>query len=131
MKDKKAVNKVTTPEDLNKSLKSTHPITWVVLTSVLLCLVAFFVWSILAEIEYIIKGTATLVGGEATLNIEEKNLSKLKVGQKVVISSKEGKIEEINEDGYPIISNFELNDGDYEYYIVIKTIKPIDYFKQS
>ena len=131
MKDKKVVNKVTTPEDLNKSLKSTHPITWVVLTSVLLCLVAFFVWSILAEIEYKIKGTATLVGGEATLNIEEKNLSKLKVGQKVVISSKEGKIEEIKEDGYPIVSNFELNDGDYEYYIVIKTIKPIDYFKQS
>ena len=131
MKDKKALTKVNSPEDLNKTLKSTHPITWVVLTSVLLSLVAFFVWSMMAEIEYKIKGTATLVAGEATLNIKEKDLSKLKVGQKVVISSKEGTIKEIKDDGYPVISNFELNDGNYEYYIVIKTIKPIEYFIQS
>ena len=131
MKDKKALTIVNSPEDLNKTLKSTHPITWVVLTSVLLSLVAFFVWSMMAEIEYKIKGTATLVAGEATLNIKEKDLSKLKVGQKVVISSKEGTIKEIKDDGYPVISNFELNDGNYEYYIVIKTIKPIEYFIQS
>ncbi len=128
MKKDNLSQKITNPEDLNSYLESTKPITWIILISVLLCLAGLFVWSFLAKITYKISGTALIESGEVTLNIEQSKLSELKVGQKVYISSQEGEILNIQEDGYPIISTFTLDDGQYDYYIVTKEMRPVDYF---
>ena len=53
---------------------------------------------------------------------------KFKVGQKVYISSLEGEILEIKDAGNPIVSAFTLADGDYDYLIILKEMRPIDYF---
>ena len=128
MKHKTTIDKLTSPEDLNNSIKSTHPMTWIALISVITVLFGFFVWAIVAKIPFKIMGKAQITSGEVTLTLEEKDLSLLQVGQKVVISHVEGKILSIKEDGYPEVSNFELEDGNYDYFIVYKEVRPINYF---
>ena len=69
---------------------------------------------------------ANIAKGQVTLVVEEKSLSKLQVGQKVYIAGQEGEILSFK-DELPVVSSFSLNDGDYEYYIVIGEKKPVDF----
>ena len=117
---------ITSPEELNKNLQYSSPLTWIILTSVVLLLLGFFAWSFLFKIKEKVSGTANISNGEVTLVVEEKSLDKLKVGQKVYISDLEGEILSFS-DNKPVVSSFSLADGDYEYYVVIKEIKPVDF----
>ena len=117
---------ITSPEELNKNLQYSSPLTWIILASVVLLLLGFFAWSFLFKIKEKVSGTASISNGEVTLVVEEKSLDKLKVGQKVYISDLEGEILSFS-DNKPVVSSFSLADGDYEYYIVIKEIKPVDF----
>ena len=131
MKTKKAISKISSPDELNKRIESTNPVTWIALFSVILCLAGFFAWAFLTKIEYKIKGMAFIDNGKVTLTLKEKDLKQLQVGQKVYISKIEGEILSIKEDVYPVVSNYSLDDGDYEYYIITNTIRPIDYFRNT
>ena len=128
MRKKKEIGVINNPEQLSKSIESTNLFTWIALSFVVLCLVSFFVWSFLARITYKVTGHAEIKSGQVTLTIDDKDLSQIKAGQKIYISSMEGEVIDVEDDGYPIVSNFELADGDYDYYIVIKVIRPIDYY---
>ncbi|MBO7573944.1 MAG: hypothetical protein J6T25_04135 [Bacilli bacterium] len=123
---KKQNKSITNPDELNKNLQYSSPITWIVLSSVVLLLVAFFAWSAIYKIKIKLTGTANISNGAVTLQIDESKLSKLKEGQKVYISGLEGQILSFN-DNQPVVSSFALDDGEYDYYIVIKEARPIDF----
>lgn len=125
MKKKKNVT-IANPDELNKHLQYSSPATWIALSLVILLLGGFFAWSMIFDIAYKIKGNAVVTSGVATLKVEDSSLSKLKVGQKVVISEKEGEILSFDDDKQPVVSNFAVDDGEYPYYIVVK-IKPISF----
>ena len=129
MGNKKPFNKLSSPEELSGRIKSTDFVTWLILSLVTACLIGFFVWACLTKITFKISGTAQINEHVATLKVEEKQLSRLAVGQKVYISSQEGKITTIEENSYPIATGFDLENGEYDCYIVVKVIRPIDYFK--
>ena len=128
---KKNEIEINSPEDLNKQLRSAKPFTWCVLGAVILALIALILWSFFTKITYKIDGMAHISSGEVSLVIEEKRLPELEVGQKVYISNIEGQITKINEDKTPVITTFELEDGDYPYVLIIKIIRPIDYFTRK
>ena len=123
---KKNNKSITNPDDLNKNLQYSSPITWIVLSLVVLLLVSFFIWSSIYKIKVKIDGKANINAGQVTLHVEESSLSKLEKGQKVYISNIEGQILSFNDD-QPVVSSFNLNDGEYDYYIVIKEVRPIDF----
>ena len=123
---KKKNKSITNPDELNKNLQYSSPITWIVLSSAVLLLVAFFTWSLIYKIKVKITGIANIVSGTVTLQIDESKLNKLKEGQKVYISGLEGQILSFN-DNQPVVSSFALDDGEYDYYIVIKETRPIDF----
>ena len=123
---KKNNKNITNPDELNKNLQYSSPVTWIVLISAVFLLVGFFVWSSIYKIQVKLTGTANIVGGEVTLQIDEQKLDELEKGQKVYISGVEGEILSFN-DNQPVISTFALADGEYAYYIVIKELKPIDF----
>lgn len=126
MKKKKNVN-ISNPDELNKHLQYSSPVTWIVLSAVLLLLAGFFTWSVLFKFVVKITGTATISSGQVTLNIQPSSLRKLQVGQKVYISEKEGEILSFDENDQPVITNFAIDDGEYPYYVVIKIARPIDF----
>ena len=123
---KKKQVSITNPEELNKNLQYSSPLTWVMLSGVILLIIGFFVWSIVYKIEYKIEGLANIVSGAATLNVTPSSLNKLKVDQKVYISGLEGVIVSFDEDKQPVVTNFDLEDGEYPYYIEIY-ISPVEF----
>ena len=121
---------INSPDELSKTLSYSSPATWITLISVILLLAGFFVWSFVYKIKVKVSGTATITSGSVTLRVDEKDLGSLKEGQKVYISGIEGQIVSFN-DNQPVVSSFQLNDGDYNYYIVVKEMKPIDFWFQN
>lgn len=118
---------ISNPDELNKHLQYSSPVTWIVLSLVILLIAGFFTWSALYKLDVKVSGSATISGGVATLNVNEDSLSKLEVGQKVYISKQEGEILSFDENKQPVVSNFPISDGEYSYYIVIKQIRPINF----
>ena len=123
---KKNNKTITNPDELNKNLQYSSPITWIILTSVVFLLLGFFVWSCIYSITLKLTGMASINEGQVTLVIEARSISKLQVGQKVYIAGQEGEILSIKDD-QPVVSTFSLQDGDYEYYIVIGEKKPVEF----
>ncbi len=118
---------ISNPDELNKHLQYSSPVTWIILSLVILLIAGFFTWSALYKLDVKVSGNATISGGVATLNVNEDSLSKLEVGQKVYISKQEGEILSFDENKQPVVSNFPISDGEYPYYIVIKQIRPINF----
>ena len=118
---------ITNPDELNKHLQYTSITTWIVLGAVILSLAGLFTWSFIYKIQEKITGKASISSGAVTLTIEESQKPRLAAGQKVYIADKVGEIKSID-DGNPVISLFDLEDGsDYTYTIVIKEMRPIDF----
>ena len=119
--------RISSPEKLNDYLKATSIFTWILLGIVIFCLLGIFIWSFVAKITYKIEGRANVTSNVVSIEIGENRLDELEVGQIVYIRGQEGVIASIGEDGLPVISGIDLDDGNYQYTIILKTIHPIEY----
>ena len=124
MKNKQV--RISNPDELNKHLQHTSFFTWLILGVAISLLAGFFVWSLLYKMTIKIKGTANVTNHVAVLLLEDSDLDKLKVGQKVYIQDKEGEILSF-ENKQPVISTFELSDGEYTYKVIIGEKTPFDF----
>ena len=118
---------ISNPDELNKHLQSSSPMTWIVLGVVIAMIIAFFAWSAIYKLKLKISGTATVAGGEVALHVSEENLSKVEVGQTVYIQNVQTDIFTFDDNGQPVVYNVELADGEYTYSIVIGEVHPIDF----
>ena len=123
---KKQDVRISNPEELNKHLQHSSPVTWIILGVSIAILIAFFAWSFMYKIKVKITGIATVTNGVAALTVDPKFTSQLKEGQTVHISNTEGLLS-YNDQDEPIVSNLTLDDGEYSFYIVVKEIRPIDF----
>ena len=122
----KVRKRISTPEKLNEHLQATSPVTWILLGAIILCLFGFFIWSFTANITYKLQGTAVVSDGVITFECDEARLKDIEVGQKVIIDGSSGEVTSIT-DGDIKVSINDLNDGEYQYTIILKTIHPIEY----
>ena len=122
----KKVEKISSPDDLNKFLKHTSPATWIVLGLSICLLLGLIVSAFFVKITDRIQGVANVKDGEVTLVMSDANKRKLEKGQKVYILDQIGEIESVT-DYVPVISGFVLSDGEYNYTINVKEIRPIDF----
>ena len=122
---KKNNSTISNPDELNKYLQHSSIVTWLILGLVSAILVGLFVWASIYKLKIKLTGKAIITDEIATLNVGESDLSKLKEGQIVYISGKEGLLS-FDNSGKPI-SQFELADGEYTYSIILKEVKPINF----
>ncbi len=122
---------ISNPDELNKILQKTNPIVWVILGIVLLVLVSLCVWAILTTLEVKVHGTANVTSQVASIQVNEEDVSKVKAGNKIYISDKEGVIASADNDGHFTSSVIQLADGEYDVYIVEKEIRPIAFLMGS
>lgn len=122
---KKNNSTISNPDELNKYLQHSSIVTWLILGLVSAILVGLFVWASIYKLKIKLTGKAIITDEIATLNVGESDLFKLKEGQIVYISGKEGLLS-FDNDGKPI-SQFELADGEYTYSIILKEVKPINF----
>ena len=123
---KKEKIRISNPDEFNKHLQYTSPFVWIILVLVIGVLASFFAWSFLAKLEVKLTGKAVITSGDVTLQINNSDISKLKVGQKVYINDKQGEILSV-ENSSPVVSTIDLSDGEYDYKVVIGETRPIDF----
>lgn len=124
---KRDKNDFDSADVLNSYVNTTKPITWIVLITIILCLVGLVVWSFTAKLGYKVSGKAMVKDCVVTLTIEENKLDKINDGQVIYIGNEKGFI---IDSSTMVVSNFSLEDGLYDCYIIIKEIRPIDFFKR-
>ena len=124
---KKQISGISNPDELNKRLQYTSPVTWIILGLVTSLIVGLFVWSFIYKIKVKITGSASISSHVATLVVQDGDLKKLAVGQTVYISNLEGKILHFDDNNQPVVSDFDLSDGNYTYTIIVKEMKPIEF----
>ena len=123
---KKENQNISNPDELNKILQKTNPIVWVTLGVVLLVLILLFAWSIVTTLEVRVHGNANVKSQVATVYVEETETSNVEIGDKMYISDKNCEIVNVD-NGHYISSNIQLDDGEYDAYIVAKEIRPIEF----
>ena len=116
---------ITNPDELEKNLQYTSPITWIILSVAVALIIGVLVWSSLFKFKDKITGKANIKSGEVTLVMDSKAKTRLKPGQKIYINELEGEILAL-ENNKPVISYFPLKDGEYVYSVYIE-VRPIEY----
>ncbi|MBE6126661.1 MAG: hypothetical protein E7182_01600 [Erysipelotrichaceae bacterium] len=123
---KKSEANISSPEELNRHLQRTSPVTWVILASVAVSLLSLFLWSTLTILPLRAFGTAEVLDGEATLLVQVDDRPKIAVGQKVIISGKEGSITFV-EGSSVMASVFDVADGEYPFCVIYREVRPIEF----
>lgn len=118
--------RITNPDKLNDELQATNAITWISLGLIILAIIGIVIWSFTMTLTYKIEGKASINNNVATIEVKENRINEIKVGQKVYINDFVGEVVSVD-DGIIKVSEFDLEDGDYNYKIIIKEMHPIEY----
>lgn len=118
----KSIDRITSPDDLNKYLKVVNPSSWVIIFSVLIILSEFLVWSLTGKIEHKIKIEAK-VSKEIAHFVTASNI---KSGMHVIVVDTKPTLRDvrIDSEGYFIGSANapEMYNGIYKAVIVTKKL---------
>lgn len=125
-KSKDTNRRISGPEELDKILKRTNPLVWIVLVGNVVLLLLFFLWAILGTVKQETEMTAIVSEGSVSIYAGD-NIGQVKEGQKVYIEGETGTIVSVTDDGTILISDMPLDDGAYTCNIVIREIKPIEF----
>lgn len=147
---KNAVERVTSPEQLNDYIHVTSPAIWMILAGIIVILAGVFVWGVAGRLESYEVGAGVAYGGELTVYVSPQVRTKLKEGMKMSVQEKEMKIELISgtteqvpndidpyilstaglengEQAYVLKSPTDLPDGVYSVSIQVESIRPIEF----
>ena len=127
---KKAMDRLSSPEQLNDYLRVTSPSMWAVLGVIILLLIGSLIWASTTGIESQVKGTAQVKNGVITVTLENDNFSKnVREGQYVVIGDTHNKITGMGKDSSDNIiatAYTDLPDGEYNATITYKQTQVIE-----
>ena len=76
----KAINKISSPEDLSNYLHVTRPSVWLMLVAVILMLGGMLVWSSVAGIDSFATGTAEVTDGTMHIHFDNEQIAENVVG---------------------------------------------------
>ncbi len=131
---KKAMEKISSPEQLSDYLRVTNPGIWLTLTAVVLILLGLIAWAAVGTLETTVPANASVAGGNASIFTVGTNAAELKTGMTVHIASDDYIISEIKSDEYGrsiAITKVSLPDGSYDAEVVVEEIHPIQFLFES
>ena len=128
----KAMERISSPEQMTEYLKVTNPGVWLILSSVFILLIGVIVWASIgtlkttADVKVVVhekKAEVVLIGEEKT-----------EAGMTLTVASKDFIISSVKEDlygRYIAYTEVDLPDGEYSGEIVIEEKKPIDFLLEG
>jgi hypothetical protein len=125
-KDNK-IEKISDPGELDKILKRTNPVVWIVLGMIIILLIVFFLWTFFTTLEVKVHLDADIFNSRVVATTDDTNIDRLSVGQKAYIGGMTGIVAAKEDDGRIIISDMPLDNGSYDCFVVVKEIKPIEF----
>ena len=128
----KAIDNMSTPEDLTDYLKVTNPGVWAVLAAIVLLLVGLLVWACVGTLET--KATAVVVVKDGAANVVVAGDYGLREGMLVRVADEEFTLDSTFEDEYGRTvgaAEVDLADGTYDGTVVVDETHAIDFLLQS
>ena len=121
---KKNIDRISSPEALNDYLRVTTPMGWLILAAVILLLVGFLVWSMIANIDSFATGTAQAEGGTMTIRFDDEQIAQnVQSGMTVVIGETESRISGVGTDengSLFAVAPTSLADGSYPVKVIFR-----------
>ena len=118
---KKAMEKISSPEQLSDYLRVTNPGIWIVLSAVILILAGLVAWSAVGTIKTTASANASVSNGKASVVITGSTTDEIKTGMTVHLVDKDYVISEVSEDEYGraiAYTDVDLPDGSYNAEVV-------------
>ena len=131
---KKAMNRISSPEDLTSYMRVTSPGMWIILAAVIILLVGLFAWAAVGTLETTVDATAVIQNHTAQIVATGQGAEELKAGMQLRIASQEFVIASVNYDEYgraAAYAELPLPDGSYDATIVVEQTRPIESLLES
>ena len=129
-KNKKALERITAPEQLTDYLRVTNPGIWALLTAIICLLIGLCVWSMAGTLETVSDGVAVVENGQALIMATNGTNGEITSGMPVRIGSDEYIISTVEKDdiGRAVAhAPIDKADGKYDCKIVTESIHPIKF----
>ena len=129
---KKALDRISSPEQLNDYLRVTNPGIWAILIAVILFLAGVFVWACTGTLET--KTPATVVVQDKKALVVVSGGSNIEEGMALRIREGEYTIGEVSEDEYgrrTAVASVDLPDGKYDAVVVTEETKPVEFLLKA
>ena len=125
----KAINKISSPEDLSNYLHVTRPSVWLMLVAVILMLGGMLVWSSVAGIDSFATGTAEVTDGTMHIHFDNEQIAEnVECGMSVITGESESRISNIGTDEKGVlfaVAPTDLADGSYTVRVIFKQTRVI------
>ena len=131
---KKAMARISSPEDLTGYLRVTSPGMWIILAAVIALLVGVFSWSAVGTLETTVDATAIVQDHTAQIVASGQGADELKAGTPLRIASQEFVIASVDYDAYgraTALAELPLPDGSYDATVVVEQTRPIEFLLES
>ena len=129
---KKALDRISSPDQLTDYLRVTNPGIWAVLITVILLLAGMTAWSMVGTLETTVNVTVTVTDQKAQITAPGSNT--LEPGMVLRLFNQEAPITSAQTDSYGRslgTARVELPDGTYTGKVVTETIHPIRFLLES
>ena len=131
---KKAMARISSPEDLTSYLRVTSPGMWIILAAVIALLVGVFAWSAVGTLETTVDATAIVQDHTAQIAASGQSADALQAGMPLRIASQEFVIASVDYDEYgraTAYAEVSLPDGSYDATVVVEQTRPIEFLLES
>lgn len=129
--NKKAADRLRTPDDLEKYLKVTSPSAWMIVVAGLSLLLGLFAWSVFGTVSSGVSSVATLVDGQVVCLLSGKDSASVQVGDDATVAGERMHIKDVavvpysREEAKELLGSdylvSVLMDGDWGYLVVFET----------
>lgn len=103
---RKAVDRISSPEQLNEYIRVASPRMWAVLLAVIVFLAGAVVWGIFGHIESTVYGVAIADGGTCTLYVAQEKAALLKAGDPVRVGEAETTLVSVSPEPFAVPESF-------------------------
>lgn len=145
------IHRVSSPEDLEKYIKTANPFIWISIILTVAILFGFIIWGVIGNIDTSVSVGAISKGEKVICYVSEYQIEKISEGMSVEIGDKTGKVSDISESSVRVsdstdlyalhlsglnendwvytveIGDIEMPKGTYEAIIITKSEKPISF----
>ena len=131
---KKAMERISSPEDLSSYLKVTDPGMWIVLAAVIVLLLGLAAWACVGTLETTADAAVIVQDHRAEIVITGQGADPMEAGMTLRIASQEYLIAYVDLDEYgraKAYAEVNLPDGNYEAEVVTDRIHPIEFLLES
>lgn len=128
----KAIDRMSSPDELTDYLKVTSPSVWAILAAVVVLLAGLIAWACVGTLPTKVDASVVVQGGTASVHVSDSH--EIKEGMRLTVESQEHAIESVSADesGRPEgHASVGLPDGTYNGTLVVDETRAIDFLLQS